>query len=175
MGSILVAVGALKLAGTMGHAVVVHAGDVTIYRFDVGTILLSAFACLALGFCALLLATAKIGVLRTGAVFPAALALLLAVASIDAFRSHVTVGPQYLEVPQKGLWHRVHSQLKYDELNAVIHDPNTRALQFIRKTGGNITVPRGDLTTAAMPAIADALRQHNVSFVELDQSAEAGK
>jgi hypothetical protein len=172
-GSLVVAIAALKFASGTGHPVIVHAGELAIYRFNVGMVVLTAVACLAILICALAIATAKIGLLRIAALVPAAMAVLLALVTIDTIHSHVTVGPQYVEVPQMGLWNRPHSQFKYDDLAAVVHDPKERNLHFIRKNGEAITVPRGDLSTAALPAIVNALREHNVHFVDDNASPAA--
>jgi hypothetical protein len=169
-GSLAIAIGVLKLASMTGRPVIVHAGQLAIYRFNVGTVVLTAVASLAILVCAVAIGTAKIGLMRTVALVPAATAVLLALVTIDAIQSHVTVGPQYVEVPQVGLWNRPHSQLKYDELAAVTCDSKANDLHFIRKTGETVTVPRGDLTTAALPAIAKALREHDVHFVDDDAS-----
>jgi hypothetical protein len=54
-----------------------------------------------------------------------------------------------------------------------MHDPKERNLHVILKTGETITVPRGDLMTAALPAIANALREHHVHFVDDNASPAA--
>lgn len=165
---IFVAIVPMYGAVKVGHTVMSTSGGATSFRFDHLSLSLMMLASSVMALSVFIVATARVGWMRIFALGPALLGLLIAVGSIDAARQHVTIAPDRLVVPQRGLLSRPYLEVKYSNLVAVIHDSDGREVEFFLKGGTRVKVPRGDLMTAALPSIANALRANGVAYGDSD-------
>jgi hypothetical protein len=168
MFMIFIAVIPMFAASKLGHAVILTTGGTTSLRFDHLSIALTSLASSALLLSAFVIGSAPMGWIRLFALLPAFLGVIVGLGSIDAARQHVTIAPDRLVVPQRGLFNRDYLELKYANLLVVIHYPEQAEVQFFLKSGQSITIPRGDLVNAAIPIIAKSLHDHSVNYVDGD-------
>lgn len=152
-------------------------GDELAYAFTGMSVLLPCVSAGLMFAATFLIAAGKHGLLRLFGVLPAILGLMLCFVVHSMVTDRVIIGPNALILPARGFPFRSHERIAFSELEVVVlkTSPSTRQsrdsrsdnLEFVRKDRSDVVIPVGDLVTAAMEQICDALESHEVMFISV--------
>jgi hypothetical protein len=138
------------------------------YAFPIYFSVHIAIASLSLFVAALFFATTPGVLFRVFSLLPFASGLVLAGAALDTATSHVSLTPTTARLPAAGFPFRHHHTLEFATLAAVTLDPRSDEICLYKTDRTSVTLPIGDLITAALPELSRALELHHVPVTEFD-------